>query len=275
MFLNVLSQGWLIILLVLVVSTVFIYALFSVRGSASTRVDGMKRRSRLFSASERKFFETLSDALDYDYHIFAKVSVLEIVESGPKISKGRFKSLSKELESERFDYVVCKKSDLSISAVIELECFDRGVSKKRKQKRSALISELCKTCKLRLFYFDTRQDYLGVDIRRLITGSSKVTKPVEPKEAKNQRPPLELSELCESQSLITEHIGQNSCPDCHSELVTKVAMKGKHIGERFLMCRKYPYCEYRVLLKDRNVVNLRSAEAKAVVPKKGFSDWSG
>ncbi|GAA6138840.1 DUF2726 domain-containing protein [Arenicella sp. 4NH20-0111] len=274
MSLSVVSQGWLIALLVILVASMFVYALFSAGGSAASRVAGMKKKSRLFSASERKFFETLSDALDYDYHIFAKVSVLEIVEPGPKLSKGRFKSLKNELEKERFDYVVCKKGDLSVAAVIELECFDKAVSRKRKQKRSALFSELCKATKLKLFYFDTRQDYLGVDIRRLITGSSKVTL-TDQKQSGDDRGIRQANERVESPSLITEHVGQNSCPDCHSDLVTKVAVKGKHIGERFLMCRKYPYCEYRVLLKEPNVVNMRSVGTQTKEPKKGFSDWSG
>lgn len=271
---NLLSQGWLLTAVAVLIAAMFAFALMRLRANASARVAGLQRKSRLFSVSERKFFESLSDALDYDFHIFAKVGILEIVERGPHMSKLKFKTLSNELENERFDYVVCKKSDLSVSAVIELECFDRRISRSRKQKRNALISELCKASKLRLFYFDTRQDYLGMDIRRLITGSSKCAKPVEKKE-KEAHSAMEMSELSTSHSMVTEHVGQKSCPDCHSQLITKVAIKGKHIGERFLMCRKYPYCEYRVPLNKPNVVNIRSAGAQAAELRKGFSDWKG
>ncbi len=272
MFSNLLSQGWLVAAIAVVIATVFIFALVQSRASYARRVAGLQRKSRLFSVSERKFFESLSDALDYDFHIFAKVGVLEIIERGPSMSRAKFKSLCKQLENERFDYVLCKKSDLSVSAVIELECFDRAVKKSHKRQRDALISEICKASKLRLFYFDTRQDYLGLDIRRLITGSSKCANKPAPEQENST---LELSELSDSQSLITEHVGDNTCPDCHSDLVTKVAVKGKHIGERFLMCRKYPYCEYRVLLNDPNVISIRSSSEKLEEIRKGYSGWSG
>lgn len=272
---NLFSQGWLAAAIAVVIAAVFIVSLMRLRANSVGRVSGFQKKSRLFSVSERKFFESLSDALDYDFHIFAKVGILEIVERGPQMSKVRFNRLSRELENERFDYVVCKKSDLSVSAVIELECFDRRISRTRKQMRDSLVSELCKASNLRLFYFDTRQDYLGMDIRRLITGSSKCSKDLEKKGEEQPHSAMEMSEMSASQSMVTEHVGQKTCPDCHSQLITKVAIKGKHIGERFLMCRKYPYCEYRVPLNKPNVVNIRSAGAQAAELKKGFSDWKG
>lgn len=268
------SQGWLATAIAVVIAAVFIFSLMRLRANSAGHVSGIQKKSRLFSTSERNFFESLSDALDYDFHIFAKVGILEIVERGPQMSRTRFKRLSRALENERFDYVVCKKSDLSVSAVIELECFDRRISRTRKQKRDSLISGLCKVSNLRLFYFDTRQDYLGVDIRRLITGSSKCVKNVE-KKKRESHSSMEMSELSASQSMVTEHVGQKTCPDCHSQLITKVAVKGKHIGERFLMCRKYPYCDYRVPLNKPNVVNICSAGAQTSELKKGFSDWKG
>lgn len=277
MLISEFSQGWVLAGIASLIAVSFLFAIYKLRAGSAKRFNGLQRKSRLFSVSERKFFESLSDALDYDYHIFAKVGVLEIIDKGPQMGKARFRRLQKELHSERFDYVVCKKSDLSVSAVIELECFDRRMPRARKRKRDAMISEICKASKLRLFYFDTRQDYLGMDIRRLITGSSKCAKTDKSKRQRSNldRAGLEQSELIESQSMITEHVGQNSCPQCHAELVTKVAVKGEHIGERFLICRKYPYCDYRVLLNDPNVVSIRSAGAQAAEIRKGFSDWSG
>lgn len=296
-----LSQGWLVALIAVAISAVFVIALIRSRTGPGRRMAGVQRKSRLFSASERTFFESLSDALDYDFHIFAKVGMLEIIERGPKMSKSRFNKLSKELESERFDYVICKKKDLSVAAVIELECLDRRVKRARKQKRTALVSELCKASKLRLFYFDTRQNYVGTDIRRLITGRSKCAKKINRKSsnadvanrgqnAQNRaNSALEKSQLSQAglrhkrashkrqsqnQSMLTEHIARNACPECHSELVTKVAVKGKYLGERFLTCRKYPYCEYRVPLNDPNVVNICAAKKSDSQSREGFSDWS-
>lgn len=286
MSLNALSQGWVIAVVAGGVSILFTIALLRVRKNAAFNVRGIKKKVAMLKTFERTFFETLSDALDHDYVIFAKVPVLEVVEPGRKVSASKSKHIARDLSSFCFDYVICRKKDFSVVAVVELECFDKDVPLKEKQHNSAVVSELCKAAKLKLFFFDVRQDYSGVDIRRLITGSSSCAPKSQPIKSAAQKTKqhkvvmhaeTDVKTDCDSPSLLTEHIGQTSCPQCYSQLLTKVAVKGSHVGERFLMCKKYPYCDYRVLLSDAKIVSLQSNSSSQVSDPaaKGYSDWSG
>ncbi len=227
----------------------------------------IQRKSKLLSPAEKAFFECLFEALEEDFYIFAKVSVLDVVESNPSASKKDDRLMLKKLKGECFDYVMCKKHDLSIFGVVELENFDKRVSTRRSgENREELISRVCRISHLRLFYFDIRQDYKGVDIRRLVTGRSG-------KHKAGSKSNLQASQLTIDNSSYAAYAKQRSCPKCNGEVVTKVAVKGKNVGEKFLMCRKYPYCDYRVGINDAKVVDMdRHQERENKKP--GYSDWS-
>jgi ssDNA-binding Zn-finger/Zn-ribbon topoisomerase 1 len=98
---------------------------------------------------------------------------------------------------------------------------------------------------LRLFYFDARADYTGLDICRLIIGKSKGDRSNEDRLSATHQSQLTIDNSSHSISGYAR-----SCPKCRSEVVTKVSVKGRTIGEKFLMCRKYPYCDYRIAKKD-------------------------
>jgi len=230
----------------------------------------IQRRSRLLSPAEKKFFECLDSSLSEDYHIFTKVAMMDVIESIPTANVFESKQNKKKLAGECFDFVLCKKQDLSVFGIVELENFEKRSGHREKASREKLINAVCKAAHLRLFYFDVRQDYQGIDIRRLITGRS--AKPSEPEINGASR-----SQFTIDNSSYAAFAKQRSCPQCNGEVVTKVAVKGKRIGEKFLMCRKYPYCDYRVAMNDKHVMEKMqrsSAHDKKVSQKPGFSDWS-
>jgi len=63
-----------------------------------------------------------------------------------------------------------------------------------------------------------------------------------------------------------------SCPKCYSEVVVKIAVKGENIGEKFLMCRKYPYCDYQLPVKDVLLKQLQEKEEQRR-GKAGYRNW--
>lgn len=227
----------------------------------------LQRRSRILTAAERSFFECLANALSDDFYIFTKVRVLDVVEPSPASSRIERKSIRKRLAVESLDYVLCKKHDLSIFGIVELENFEKRSNAKQRVKREKLVSEVCKTANLRLFYFDIRQDYQGMDIRRLVTGRSKRRN----KEATIT--PTHQTQLTSDGASVTDYSRMRSCPKCHSEVVVKIAVKGKRIGEKFLMCRKYPYCDYQMSVTDAKALEMERKD-KRKASKPGFSDWS-
>ena len=137
--------------------------------------------------------------------------------------------------------------------------------------------------KIGFFHFDLRLEYQATDIRRMITGRGQCgSNPhselsIQDKIDRVQRDHSRAKKArqIEQESLITEHAESQKCPKCHSEVVTRMAMKGEHIGERFLMCRKYPYCDYRVPLNQVKPVNMNSVnlDSESRHTRKGFNDW--
>lgn len=226
----------------------------------------LQRRSRMLTAAERNFFECLANALSDEFYIFTKVRVLDVVEASPASNRMQRRKIKRNLSAECLDYVLCKKHDLSIFGIVELENFEKRSNAKNRVRREKLISEVCKTANLRLFYFDIRQDYQGMDIRRLVTGRSRRT-------TTEAITPTHQTQMSTDGASVTDYSRMRSCPKCHSEVVTKIAVKGKRIGEKFLMCRKYPYCDYQMSVTEAKAVEMqRKDEQKASKP--GFSDWS-
>lgn len=227
----------------------------------------IQRRSRILSLAEKSFFECLVNELTDDFYVFTKVAMQDVVDASPKAGFIDRRLIESRLANQRFDYVLCKKRDLSIFGVIELENFEPGVNLRRLAARERLVNDVCKAAQLRLFYFDIRQDYRGVDIRRLVTGRQK-SKTVEP-----IAEPAGRSQMTIDDPEYASFARQKTCPQCNSEVVTKVAVKGKNIGDKFLMCRKYPYCDYRVPLTDKKILDMEKHKDKQSL-KQGYKDWS-
>lgn len=226
----------------------------------------IQRRSRLFGAAERNFFECLYKALQDDYYIFAKVRVLDVAQPSPATNLLHKRAFELRYRDEHLDFVLCKKNDMSIFGVVELENFEQRGRAVNSKTREKAIAELCTEANFRLFYFDVRQDYKDMDIRRLITGRARSDS--------SELSGTHQSQLTLDGASVSDFSKIRSCPKCNSEVVTKVAIKGERIGEKFLMCRKYPYCDYKVSVNDAKVLKeKRKRERNAAKP--GFSDWSG
>ena len=260
------ASGWFtggLILLVIAGAAGFYWS----RNKISVADLELQRKSRILTAAERNFFECLMNSLSDDFYIFAKIRILDVIEAGQAANWLQSKQIGIRLADESFDYLLCKKADMTIFGVIELENFEKGSDKKIRISREKLVSDVCKTANLRLFYFDIRQDYRSMDIRRLVTGRSS--------KSSDRASPTHQSQLSIDGSSTSEIGTLRTCPKCHSEVVTKVAVKGKRIGEKFLMCRKYPYCDYQVSLNDAKVLRMQKKEASQKTKKRGFSDWAG
>ena len=219
----------------------------------------------MLGSAERNFYECLTNALSDEYYIFAKLRMLDIVEPSPAATRTQTRRLYQGYAETCLDYVLCEKKDLSIFGVVELENFEKQSDLKVRKQREKKVSDLCKSANLRLFYFDSRQDYKDMDIRRLITGKAQ--------RHSSQASQANQSQLTIDGATVSDFGSARSCPKCHSEVVTKVAIKGSQIGEKFLMCRKYPYCDYKLPVDDEKVLKMQK-RAEQIATKSGFGDWS-
>jgi hypothetical protein len=232
----------------------------------------VQRKSRMLSVVERNLFDCLIQALSEQYFIFAKVALKDVIEVAPGAKKFNLQRVRKELDDYTFDFILCNRVDMSIFAVVELEHIGRAVKGKNSVKpnrRDKVISRACKSASLKVFYFDLRQDYRNMDISRLITGKSRVMGHHQGSSSATHKSQLSIDNVSFS---VAGHV--RNCPKCRSEVVTKVSVKGGDIGEKFLMCRKYPYCDYRVAIKDIDSIKKLEQEESLKSKAQGFKDWS-
>jgi ssDNA-binding Zn-finger/Zn-ribbon topoisomerase 1 len=208
----------------------------------------VQARSRLLSPTEKNFFEYLADSLSDDFFIFTKVTILDVVEVSPKASKGWGRVIQNRLKTQCFDFILCKKHDLSIVGIVALENHHPNDSSDN-AIRKKLITGICKSAHLKVFHFDVRQDYHRLDVRRLVTGKSSKAGNNNLGPATTQNPQFTIDN-----SSYKAFARGRRCPQCNGEVVTKVALKGKAITEKILMCRKYPYCDYQVAMNDKDVM---------------------
>ncbi len=223
----------------------------------------VQRKSRIFSTAEQTFFDTIVDDLGEEFYVLSNVPFMDVLEPDRSATKSESRTINKIYANHFFDFVISKRDDLSIFGIFELENFDKNPDAKERKTREHLIANICKLANLRLFYFDIRQDYQDVDVYRLVTG--RVRKVPE------KKTPTHQSELSIDAEPERELKFTKECPKCYSDLVTKVAIKGSSIGEKFLMCRKYPYCDYQVPLEEARK-NLSKGKSKK--QQTGYKDWA-
>lgn len=224
----------------------------------------IQKKSKMLNTSQKKFFETLINDLGNEFYIFAGVDIRKIVELAPAANHRQRKEALKEISNGYFDFVLVSPATMSTYAVIKLQDFGAKKPKMRKAHENA-ITRICESASLKLFYFDVREDYSRKDITRLITG----------RPGRMARATVDHQSELELQSRsYTVDGDMRTCPKCRSELVTKVATKGRSLGEKFHLCRKYPYCDFRIAAKDnRAIANLDIEERRRKSTKKVYNNW--
>lgn len=208
----------------------------------------LQKKSKFLSGAQKKFFDVLIDAVGHEYCVFARVGFLGVIEVAPTVSRAQRKRFLAEVENDYFDFVLVNSQTMAIFAVIELQDF--SAKKQRAQnKRKQLLSQMCQSVNVKLLYFDVREDYQNKDVGRIITGKARKPKSIHVDHH---------SELALQSRSFTVYGDVRVCPKCRSELVAKIATKGRHMGKKFLLCRKYPVCDYRIAAN--NSVELSSLD---------------
>jgi len=223
---------------------------------------------RVLSVDEQNFLKCLERALGDEYYIMPRVRFLDISHFSQSASAINQYVVNKRIANICADFVLCRKNDLSILGVVELEKFSKTVTPKQKESREKVLASVCRAMDIKLFYFDGRQDYTGMDICRLITGRARTPNTRKVVSADPSMVSVEESSMMYASATEKKH----SCPKCYSDVVTKIAVKGDNIGEKFLMCRKYPYCDYQVPVKDAVVKEMQRKEDVSR-SKAGYRNW--
>lgn len=150
----------LFVFVIAVVLLVLIIALKKGFGSVSLPY---LREPHLFTPAERAFLAVLDEAVGEQYRIFGKVRVADLARVKPGLSKSRRQTALNWVAQKHVDYVVCKRSDLSVVCVIELN--DKSHKSRSVATRDRFLKEVCDVIELPLLQTPAKKSYSAAELR--------------------------------------------------------------------------------------------------------------
>lgn len=211
---------WLALLSLLIF---IVIALLSIKTRGRKGVHPYQRLNALFTPAEHSFYGILSQAIGDDALIFGKVRVADVLTPQKSTVKGVWQTAFNKISAKHFDFVLCRKDDLSFLCAIELD--DRSHNRAKRQLRDAFLEEACQSAAFPLIRFPAKSGYQISDVRTALNDYLTNS--------------LVLSEISD-----VKQGHKKSCPKCASEMKLRVAKKGNSVGNEFWGCSAFPKCRH-------------------------------
>ena len=97
------------------------------------------KQQHLFSPAELSLMKVLDEAVSDQYRVFGKVRVADVLEVKSGVDKRDRRAALNRITSKHFDYVLCRKDDLSFVCAIELD--DRSHERAERRERDQFLDE--------------------------------------------------------------------------------------------------------------------------------------
>jgi hypothetical protein len=221
-------MNWmLIVAIVLILAVVGFVKLAQKRKSEPSDYPYQKIET-LFSPAERSFFGVLNQVVGEDVRILGKVRVADAVAPQRGLSRSAWQRAFNRISAKHFDFLLCKRDDLSVICAIELD--DSSHQSKKRQLRDEFLEGVCNATSIPLIQMAVQSGYALDDIRKLLSPY------LENKESHKQ----EKTESTQNKPAMADKL----CPKCSSPMVTRTARKGTHAGKKFWACSAYPNCKH-------------------------------
>jgi hypothetical protein len=117
----------------------------------------------LFTAAERSFLGVLDQAVGPEHRVFGKVRVADIAAVKSGLGNSARQGAINRVAYKHFDFVVCRKSDLSIACAVELN--DKSHSSHRAKSRDDFLAKVCQAIGLPLLTVAAKQAYSPSEVR--------------------------------------------------------------------------------------------------------------
>jgi len=215
-----------------------------------------RKLDALLTPAERSFFGVLQLAIKARLLIFAKVRVADILTTAKGLSNSERQSAFNRIKAKHFDFVLCDPDHLGVVCVLELD--DKSHKKASRQQRDNFLDSACEAAGVPLIHFQAKAAYAQTEIEKTLEPYlprlEKVAITVNPESAITatiEKPELERGAVATSaqpsKTTVVNDVEPSkpqSCPKCSSDLVKRVAKKGKNAGNKFLACSAYPKCRF-------------------------------
>lgn len=167
-------MAWLFVLLVVAVVVWFAVERFGLprasqpgqAGRESTDAFAYERQGPLFSPAERSFYGVLQWALGEQYVVLGKVRVADVLTPQHGLSNSARQTALGEIQTEHFDFVLCRRDHFDVEIVIELD--DSTHHRPNRQARDRLLEQASASAGLRLVRFPAQETYSVREVREAI-----------------------------------------------------------------------------------------------------------
>ncbi|MBD1571585.1 MULTISPECIES: DUF2726 domain-containing protein [Aliivibrio] len=212
----------------IVIALIFVLVLFFIiklkLSQSSTKSEHSYRQlGTLFTPAERSILGVLQQTVATDNVIvFGKVRVADVIAPEKGMTKSAWQTAFNKISAKHFDFVLCNQDDLSVICAIELD--DSSHNNAKRKSRDQFLENACESAHFPLIRIPAKQAYSIESIR------------------------LSLQSVLSNAELEMSSFDLDStdkkCPKCSSNMVLKVAKKGKSVGNEFWGCSSFPACRH-------------------------------
>ena len=189
-------------------------------------------RKPLFKPEARSFLGQLDIAVCSHLNIFPSLPVTDVLEAR-RFSKGGM--TLKKVMSQRFDYVLCHRKEMSVRCVIKLHPDEKS----RNSKEMVALRAACKAAELPLLEYGVKP-YRDVHQLRKVVLS---TCGIDSFEAQEHGIAEAKRETKNTYEFSANNPTTPSCPKCAGSMKLTTIKKGERAGQECWVCAAYPECK--------------------------------
>lgn len=124
---------------------------------------------RVFSPAERSFLDVLEESLGDEFRVFGKVRAADVLGIASCQTRAAWRQAAEQMSARHFDFLLCRKEDLTPVCAIELNEAPRQRGKRR--RRDDFLHSACAAAGLPLVFFPAQQGYLPDEVRGAVAAA--------------------------------------------------------------------------------------------------------
>lgn len=187
------------LLAALAVAAIF-FLVFNLANSGRSDDYPYERAGPLLTPAESNFYGVLERVVPSGYLVTFKVRIGDVLKVRKGLDKKRAFAMRGKVQQKHFDFVICRKDDMSVACCIELN--DASHNRRDRAKRDAFVRAACKAAGVTLLEVKNRRSYVVDDIRAMIAAAIQgnpvvMPEPVDIPEIESSMP-VEVAKLSSS-----------------------------------------------------------------------------
>lgn len=156
-------MNWLIVAVVAALIVLPILVKVFSRNGGKAAKHPYQKHTALFSPDDRVFYRALKEAVGYEYEIFGKIRVADIVLPKKGSSRDDARLAFSPIAGRHFDFVLCDKNNLTVACAIQLR--DKTNPAKQAEDQKNPLKTVCEAVALPFVRCDIKADYSIPEIR--------------------------------------------------------------------------------------------------------------